>query len=230
MTNKEIIDGLKMTMELITFDPSTGETIDPDNLNDLNRTTYDACNGAIEALEGKDANVTSNGTISRTDAIDAVAYAEDGKDAQRILEGLVSTIPEQSAQIQDILQFLDERLHPIISPAHWNVYSELHDMISMLPSAQPDVPDTNVGDTISRQAAIDTIKALWNDAPSAQHVSAMFDCEDAIRVLPSAQPGIIHCKDCIWHNKDINQCDRQVCAVMYADDFCSYGERRGEQE
>ena len=45
-----------------------------------------------------------------------------------------------------------------------------------------------MNDLISRQAAIDAIKALWNDAPSAQHVSAMFDCEDAIRVLPSAQP------------------------------------------
>ena len=43
---------------------------------------------------------------------------------------------------------------------------------------------------ISIQAAIDAIKALWNDAPSAQHVSAMFDCEDAIRALPSAQPEI----------------------------------------
>jgi hypothetical protein len=43
-------------------------------------------------------------------------------------------------------------------------------------------------EVISRQAAIDAIKALWNDAPSAQHMSAMFDCEDAIRVLPSAEP------------------------------------------
>ena len=44
-----------------------------------------------------------------------------------------------------------------------------------------------MSDLISRQAAIDAIKALWNDAPSAQHVSAMFDCEDAIRALPSAE-------------------------------------------
>lgn len=41
---------------------------------------------------------------------------------------------------------------------------------------------------------------------------------------------VVRCKDCIWYNKDINQCRRQVCAVMYADDFCSYGERRDEQE
>ena len=36
--------------------------------------------------------------------------------------------------------------------------------------------------------AIDAIKALWDGAPTAQHVSAMFDCEDVIQALPSAQP------------------------------------------
>ena len=63
--------------------------------------------------------------------------------------------------------------------------------IQALPPAQPNLQPTcnNLAtDAISRQAAIDAIKALWNDAPSAQHVSAMFDCEDAIRALPSAQP------------------------------------------
>lgn len=35
-------------------------------------------------------------------------------------------------KIANILQYLDEQLHPIISPEHWNVYSELHDMISGL--------------------------------------------------------------------------------------------------
>lgn len=54
MTRKEIIDGLKMTMDLIIFDPSTGEDIDPDDLNDLNRTTYDACKGAVELLEAQE--------------------------------------------------------------------------------------------------------------------------------------------------------------------------------
>ena len=92
----------------------------------------------LQSLDGENTNVPSNGTISRTDAIDAVAYAEDGKDAQRILKQLVSAQPEQSAQIQDILQFIDERLHPIVSPEHWDVYSELHDMISGLSYAQPE--------------------------------------------------------------------------------------------
>lgn len=53
-----------------------------------------------------------------------------------------------------------------------------------------------MSDLINRQAAIDAIKALWDGAPTAQHVSAMFDCEDAIQALPSAQPEIIRCKDC----------------------------------
>ncbi len=50
MTKDKIISGLKMTMELFLFDPSTGETCEPDDLNELNRTTYDACKGAVELL------------------------------------------------------------------------------------------------------------------------------------------------------------------------------------
>ena len=42
-------------------------------------------------------------------------------------------------------------------------------------------------DTISRQAAIDALTALEEPAPTAQHLSAIFDCEDAIKALPSAQ-------------------------------------------
>lgn len=38
---------------------------------------------------------------------------------------------------QVILDYLDNVLHPIVSPDNWNVYSELHDMIEELPSAEP---------------------------------------------------------------------------------------------
>ena len=43
-------------------------------------------------------------------------------------------------------------------------------------------------DTIRRQAALDAIKKLEKPAPTAQHLSAIFDCEDIIITLPSAQP------------------------------------------
>lgn len=43
-------------------------------------------------------------------------------------------------EIQDILQYIDKHLHPIISPEHWNVYSELRDMISGLSIEQQWIP------------------------------------------------------------------------------------------
>lgn len=45
-------------------------------------------------------------------------------------------------------------------------------------------------DMISRQAAIDALTALEEPAPTARHLSAIYDCEDAIKALPSAQPDI----------------------------------------
>ena len=67
MDKDKIIDGLKMTMELCVFDPSTGEEIEPHLLNDISRATYDACKGALEILERLD---TDSDTISRAKAID----------------------------------------------------------------------------------------------------------------------------------------------------------------
>ena len=51
MTRKEIINGLKMSMDLTLFDPSTGEVMEPWQLNEVNRTAYEAYKGAIELLE-----------------------------------------------------------------------------------------------------------------------------------------------------------------------------------
>ena len=38
---------------------------------------------------------------------------------------------------QEVLNYLDNVLHPIVSPDNWNVYSELYDMIEDLPSTEP---------------------------------------------------------------------------------------------
>lgn len=50
MTIKEIIDGLKFTVEMFLLDPITGETF-TEPRNDMDKTTIDACKGAIELLE-----------------------------------------------------------------------------------------------------------------------------------------------------------------------------------
>ena len=50
MTKEEIIAGLKFTVGMFLFDPSTGETF-TEPRNDMDKTTIDACKGAIELLE-----------------------------------------------------------------------------------------------------------------------------------------------------------------------------------
>jgi hypothetical protein len=57
--------------------------------------------------------------------------------------------------------------------------ANLAEELAKLPSAQPDVPDTNVGDMISRQAAIDAV--IKRDA------NCGIDSAEALRALPSAQ-------------------------------------------
>ena len=78
MDRDTIIDGLRMTMELCVFDPSTGEEIEPHLLNDISRATYDACKGALEILERLPANNSeipnSSDTISRAKAIEAINH------------------------------------------------------------------------------------------------------------------------------------------------------------
>lgn len=50
MTVKKIIDGLKFTVDMFLFDPTTGETY-TEPRNDMDKITIDACKGAIELLE-----------------------------------------------------------------------------------------------------------------------------------------------------------------------------------
>lgn len=106
----------------------------------------------------KDAPVAQNlpnactDVISRQDALNAIRPLQtyklfEGDDmilvdkakVQTELMMLPSTEPEQPIGVQDILQYLDEYLHPIVSPEHWSVYSELYDMVSMLTSAEPEI-------------------------------------------------------------------------------------------
>lgn len=72
--------------------------------------------------------------------------------------------PAQPTNIQDILEYIDTVLHPIISPDHWNVYSELHDMISALPPTQPEPANSlTKSDMISKQKVRYKLTALVNE-------------------------------------------------------------------
>ena len=42
---------------------------------------------------------------------------------------------------------------------------------------------------------------------------------------------VVRCKDCKWRNWETNGCDRHPCVEPWFEkDFCSYGERRGEEK
>ena len=89
-----------------------------------------------------------------------------------------------------------------------------------------DTPDTNVGGTVSRQAAID---ATWFEPNYTDPLNVLTEVRDRLKALPSAQPEIIHCRDCKHHHydsEDIPYCDRIDYGYGWKDDdYCSMGEK-----
>ena len=57
MDREKVVKGLEFTKAMITFNPSTGEDIEPGNLNEENKTTYDACVGAIAMLKDDETRI-----------------------------------------------------------------------------------------------------------------------------------------------------------------------------
>ena len=54
---EKVTKGLEFTKAMITFNPSTGEDIEPENLNEADKTSYDACVGAIALLKEQEAEI-----------------------------------------------------------------------------------------------------------------------------------------------------------------------------
>lgn len=121
-----------------------------------------------------------------------------------VISNLPSAQPEQPTGVQDILQYLDEYLHPIVSPEHWSVYSELYDMVSMLPSAQP-------------QTVIDQLR--WERDVA---VRQLHDLGYEFGEEPSAQPEE-DCDTCKHGYFGDDQCNN--CRVRYP----SHYERRTDE-
>ena len=87
-------------------------------------------------------------------------------------------------------------------------------------------------DLISRKMAIGAIidhireKFAQRDTP-LNYISGLYKAEDIIEILPSAQPKIVRCKDCV---------KREICrtstvwAVSPGDNwYCADGERRTDE-
>ena len=86
-----------------------------------------------------------------------------------------------------------------------------------------------MSDLISRQAAIDAYCELCGDIDLCKSIYFGIPCDyvKALEQLPSAQPEIIRCKDCIDYHRYPNT---RYCVIMEStmpeDGFCSYAERR----
>ena len=86
-----------------------------------------------------------------------------------------------------------------------------------------------MSDLISRQAALNALEALEQDAPSAMHASAIFDCEDTIKRLPSVEPErktghwIIHSDD-LFPSESTQECsechEHQPLDWRHSDNYC----------
>jgi hypothetical protein len=80
-----------------------------------------------------------------------------------------------------------------------------------------------MSDLIDRQAAIDALNSING---TAELDEAFFMIEN----LPSAQPEVIRCKDCVHYDIGFPY-DRCLITDKYAeeDDFCSWAERRTDE-
>ena len=134
-------------------------------------------------------------------------------------------------------------------------FDEIREAIATVPSAQPDVPDTNVGDTISRQAAIERATEEHDFFKGARTPTDKARRDELLNVmcwlgeLPSAQLEVIRCKECRhWVSKYRYQCPmkcndckhRATETFGYCDFweqytcngeefFCRYGERKTDE-
>ena len=87
-----------------------------------------------------------------------------------------------------------------------------------------------MSDLISRQDAIDAFELSektrkYGGDHSGYDTMMLYEIQDTLESLPSAQPEIIRCKDC-------KRYDGRSCGIVdwynTADDFCSRAERRKE--
>lgn len=84
-------------------------------------------------------------------------------------------------------------------------------------------------DIISRQEAIDALEKMsanYGKIGRREWHPHIEECKSELRMLPSAQPEIIRCKDCKWKNK--HNCTRAVEVFITDDNYCSWAERREE--
>lgn len=99
--------------------------------------------------------------------------------------------------------------------------------------SRQDVPDTNVGDMISRQDAIAEFSCC--ELTPDGGIDANYAI-DFLKQLPSAEPEIIRCRECKYAevaDKEDTQ-DGYICqfhrgSIWFSGSYCSWAERRTDE-
>lgn len=86
-------------------------------------------------------------------------------------------------------------------------------------------------DLISRQDAIDALKNRWKKTRNYEGIGDDIaeECELYLKQVPSAQPEIIRCKDCIYQTESwsgIKYCEAHGDHIGKDYDYCSNARRR----
>lgn len=110
--------------------------------------------------------------------------------------------------------------------------------------------ETHVCDCVSRQAAIDACESIKRSAiiEDGEPLVKKSAVKYVLEKLPSAQPQIIHCKDCkwrmpydwmfseVWQSQNMDDYPKDEIGCAYCDmnmgenDFCSKAERSGDTD
>ena len=88
MTINEIKNGLKFTIEMFLFEPHTGESY-TEPRNDMDKTTIDACKGALKVCDALEKIKSEVGSLST-----AWEYGQGVEDCYAIIEKCLKEVEE----------------------------------------------------------------------------------------------------------------------------------------
>ena len=143
-----------------------------------------------------------NDIISRQEAIKALTEAYEDIDAEFVLQKVPLVQVDLSFKIHDIIYYLNAVLHPIVSPDHWYVYSELHDMVFGLLPVRP-LPEpykesgrtendtksmAGVSDWIRREDALNALSLTKENAQPGSTIAALTEAYSRISNIPAVMP------------------------------------------
>jgi len=179
----------------------------------------------VECLPSIEPETPSNGSITSMNT---------EKMHDRTMDGLIRR--------QDAKDAIDMALDHIDHVPPW-VYDKLLNVLNEVPSVgegttfEEDATKDATSDLISRKGAIEAVefgityaKAINKSTGEVKELfkegnKALNEAVERLKELPSAEPEIIRCKDCKYWISD--GCKEVGCLE---DDFCSYAERRGEED